>query len=90
MEEEDEKKPIETMHVSTPPSGYTFKRLIRQLKESRKEVAKLKKEAMSNRAKIKKLMDGYDNTLDLEIFVARRAQSLDRQLQNLYRQNRGF
>ena len=36
MEEDDEKKPAETMHVSTPPGGHTFKRLIRQLKESRK------------------------------------------------------
>jgi hypothetical protein len=36
MEEEDEKKPVETVHVLTPPGGQTFKRLIRQLKESRK------------------------------------------------------
>jgi hypothetical protein len=37
MEEEDEKNPVETMHDSTPPSGQTFKRLIRQLKEQEKK-----------------------------------------------------
>jgi hypothetical protein len=80
MEEEDEKNPVETMHVSTPPGDQTFKRLIRQLKESRKEVAKLKKEAMSERVKMTKLMDGYSHTLDLERFAARRTQPLHRHL----------
>jgi hypothetical protein len=45
---------------------------------------------MSDRVKMKELMDGYRHTLDLEIFAARKAQPLDRQIQNLYRQNRGF
>jgi hypothetical protein len=90
IEEEDKKKPAETMHVSTPPSDQTFKRLIKQLKESRKEVAKLKKEAMSKRFKMTELMDGYSHTLDLAIFATRRTQPLHRQLQNLYRQNIGF
>jgi hypothetical protein len=31
-EEGDEKKPVETVHVSTSPGDETFKRLIRQLK----------------------------------------------------------
>jgi hypothetical protein len=33
MEEEVEKKPIETAHVPNPLGGQTFKRLIRQLKD---------------------------------------------------------
>ena len=90
MEEEDEKKPPETVHVSTPPGDRTFKRLIRQLKESRKEVAKLKKEAMYERVDMTEIMDGYSHTLELEIFAARRNQTLHRHLQNLYRKNRGF
>jgi hypothetical protein len=53
-------------------------------------VAKLKKEAMCDRAEMTKLMDGYIHTLDLARFVARRAQPHHRQLQNLYRQNKGF
>jgi phage shock protein A len=53
-------------------------------------VAKLKEEAMSARAKMTELMDGYSHTVDLARFVARRAQPLHRQLKNLYRQNRGF
>jgi predicted transcriptional regulator len=78
MEEEDEKNPTETVHVSTPPSDKTFKKLIRKLKESRKEVAKLKKESMSKRVKMTELMDGYIHTLDLARFVARRTQPLHR------------
>jgi chemotaxis regulatin CheY-phosphate phosphatase CheZ len=90
VEEETEKKPIETVHVTAPPDSQTFKRLIRQLRDARKEVAQLKTEAMSDRVKMKELMDGYTHTLDLARFAARKAQPLHRQLQNLYRQNRGF
>jgi hypothetical protein len=90
VEEETEKKPIETVHVTAPPDSQTFKRLIRQLRDARKEVAQLKTEAMSDRVKMKELMDGYNHTLDLARFAARKAQPLHRQLQNLYRQNRGF
>jgi hypothetical protein len=89
-EEEDDKNSVETVHVSTPPGNHTFKRLIRQLKESRKEVAKLKKESMSERVKMTEIMDGYIHTLDLARFVARRTQPLHRHLQNLYRKNKGF
>jgi hypothetical protein len=53
-------------------------------------VAKLKREAMSDRAKMIELMDGYSHTLDLARFAARREQPLHRQLKNLYRKNRGF
>jgi predicted transcriptional regulator len=73
VEEETEKKPIETVHVTAPPDSQNFKRLIRQLREARKEVAQLKREAISNRSKITELMDGYNDTLDLARFAARRA-----------------
>jgi hypothetical protein len=82
--------PIETVLVTTPPENQTFKRLIRQLRDARKEVIQLKEEAMSDRVKMKELMDGYNHTLDLARFAARKAQSLHRQLKNLYKQNKGF
>jgi hypothetical protein len=40
--------------------------LIRQLKKARKEVACLKEESLSERIKMKELMDMYSDTLDLE------------------------
>jgi hypothetical protein len=45
---------------------------------------------MSDKVKMKELMDGYSHTLDLERFTARKAQPLHRQLKNLHRQNGGF
>jgi hypothetical protein len=92
VQQEDEaiKNPVETVHITTPPSNQTFKRLIKQLREARKEVARLKSEALSERIKMKELMDGYNHTLDLAIFAARRAQPLHRKLKNLYRKNRDF
>jgi hypothetical protein len=90
QEEETMKNIVETVHVTTPPGNQTFKRLIRQLRDARKEVAQLKEEAMSVRVKMKELMDGYNHTLDLARFAARKAQHLHRQLKNLYRQNKGF
>ena len=53
QEEETMKNPLETVHVTTPPDNQTFKRLIRQLRDARKEVAQLKEEAMSNRVNMK-------------------------------------
>jgi transposase len=85
QEEETMKKPVETVHVTTPPDNQTFKRLIRKLRDARKEVAQFKTEAMYGRVKMKQLMDGYSHTLDLERFTARNAQPLHRQLKNLYR-----
>jgi hypothetical protein len=41
------KNPIETVHVTTPPDSQTFKRLIRKIRDARKEVAQLKEKAMS-------------------------------------------
>jgi hypothetical protein len=84
------KKPIETVHVTTPPDSQTFKRLIKQPRDVRKEVARLREEAMSDRVKMKELMDGYNHTLNLARFAARKAQPFHRQLKNLYRKNRGF
>jgi hypothetical protein len=40
---------------------------------------------MSNRVKMKELMDGYNHTLDLARFGTRKSQPLHRQLKNLYR-----
>jgi predicted transcriptional regulator len=84
MEEETKKKPIETVHVTAPPDNQTFKRLIRKLREARKEVDQLKREAMCDRAKMTELMDGYNDTLELARFAARREQPLHRQLKNIY------
>ena len=83
MEEETENKPLETVHNIAPPDSHTFKRLIRQLKYAIKEVAQLKKESMSDGAKMTELMDGYSHTLDLEWFAARRVQPLNRQLKHI-------
>jgi hypothetical protein len=43
VEEDSEKNPVETIHVTTPPDNQTFKILIRQLRDARKEVDQLKK-----------------------------------------------
>jgi hypothetical protein len=92
VQQEDEamKNPVETVNITTPPSNQTFKRLIKQLREARKEVARLKSEGLSERIKMKELMDGYNHTLDLARFAARRAQPLHKQLKNLYRKNKDF
>jgi hypothetical protein len=55
-----------------------------------KEVAHLKEESLTERRKMKELMDMYNETLDLERFTARRFLPLHRQLKNLYRKNRSF
>jgi hypothetical protein len=89
-EEESEKNPIETVHATVPPDSQTYKRLIKQLRDARKEIARLKEEDKVHLAQMKELMDGYSYTLDLARFAARRAQPLHRQLKNIYRQNRGF
>jgi hypothetical protein len=89
-EEEYEKNPSETIHATVPPNSQTYKRLIKQLRDARKEIAHLKVEDKVNLAQMKELMDGYSHTLDLARFATRRAQPLDRQLRNLYRHNRGF
>jgi hypothetical protein len=64
------------------------KRLIRKLRDARKEVARLKSKGPSERIKMKEIMYGYNHTLDLARFAARRAQHLHEQLKSLYRKNR--
>jgi hypothetical protein len=54
------KKPVETVHVTTPPDSQTFKTLIGQLRDARKEVAQLKTKSMSDGVKMKELIDGYN------------------------------
>jgi len=70
-EDEAMKKPVEIINISTPPSNHTFKILIRQLREARKEVAHLKSDGLSERIRMKELMDNFKNTLELARFVAR-------------------
>ena len=77
-EEESEKNPIETMHATVPPNNQTYKRLIKQLRDERKEIAHIKGEDKVHLAQIKELMDGYSYTLDLARFEARRDQPLHR------------
>jgi hypothetical protein len=81
-------KPDEVINISTPPDNPTFKTLIRQLKDARKEVAHLKGEILTERRKMKELIDMYNETLDMAIFTARRLLPLHRQLKTLYRKNR--
>jgi hypothetical protein len=73
QKEETMKNPIETVHATTPPDNQTFKRLIKKLRDARKEVTHLKEEAMSDKVKMKELMDGYNHSLDLERFATRKA-----------------
>jgi hypothetical protein len=49
-EEDSEKKPSETMHATIPPDSQTYKRLIKQLRDARKEIARLKAEDKVNLA----------------------------------------
>jgi hypothetical protein len=79
------KKLVDIVHITTALSNQTFKILIKQLKDSIKEVAHLKEEGMFNRVKMKELMDGYSHTIDLERFATRKAQPLYRKLKNLYK-----
>jgi hypothetical protein len=47
----------------------------------------LKGERLTERRKMKELMDMYNETLDLARFIARRLFPLHRQLQTLYKKN---
>jgi hypothetical protein len=47
QEYESIKKHVVNVPITTPPSNQTFKILIKQLREARKEVARLKYEALS-------------------------------------------
>jgi hypothetical protein len=89
-EEESEENPIKTEHATVPPDSQTYKRLIKQLRDARKEIARLKEEDKVHLAQMEELMVGYNHTLDLARFAVRKALPLHKQLKNLYRQNIGF
>jgi hypothetical protein len=90
MEEKDENNPVETAHVSNPLGNQTYKRLIKQLRDARREISHLKEEYMVHLAQMNELTTGYNCTLDLARFTARKDLPLRKQLKNIYRQNRGF
>jgi hypothetical protein len=80
-------KHVEVIDITTPPDNPTFKRLIRQLRDARKEISHLKGEGLAERKKLKDLMDMYLETIDKARFTTKRFLPLHRQLRNLYRQN---
>jgi hypothetical protein len=82
--------PIEVTNINSPPDNPTFKRFIRQLRDARKEVSHLKEQILTERRKMKELMDMYNETLDLARFTARIFLPLHRQLKTLYREKRSI
>jgi hypothetical protein len=83
-------KLVEIINIITTPYNPTFKRLIRQLKDARKDVYHLKEEILTERKKMKELMDMYNETLDFARFTTRRFFPVHRKLKNLYRKRRIF
>ena len=75
-EEESEENPIKTEHATIPPDSQTYKRLIKQLRDARKEIARLKAEDKVHLAHMNELMIGYNHTLDLTRFTVRKALPL--------------
>jgi hypothetical protein len=76
MEEKDEKKHVETTHVPDPLDNQTYKRLIKKLRDARREIACIKVEDMVHLAHMNELMTSYNHTLDLVRFAARKALPL--------------
>ena len=76
MEEKDEKEPIETAHVPNPLSNQTYKILIKQLRDVRREITCLKEEYKVHLSQMNEIMIGYNHTLDLERFAVRKALPL--------------
>jgi hypothetical protein len=89
-EEDSEENPIKTEHATIPPDSQTYKRLIKHIRDARKEIAYLKAEDKVHLAQMEELMAGYNHTLDLARFATRKSLPLHKQLKNLYRQNKGF
>jgi hypothetical protein len=89
-EEESEENPIKTEHATVPPDSQTYKILIKKLRDARKEITRLKEENKVHLAQMEELMVGYNRTLDLARFVARKALPLHKKMKSIYRQNRGF
>jgi hypothetical protein len=75
-EEESKEKPIKTEHATVPPDNQTYKRLIKQLRDERKEIDHLKEEDKVHLAQMDELMVGYNHTLELARFVVRKALPL--------------
>jgi len=61
--------------------------MIRQLREARAKIAKLKREEFVERKKLSDLMDMYLGTLVKSNFIAKRFRPLHMQLKNLYKHN---
>jgi uncharacterized protein (DUF3084 family) len=83
-------KHIEVIDITTPPENTTFKRLIRQLREARDEIAKLKREELVGKKKLRDLMDMYRENLVQAKFIAKRFRPLHMQLKILYRHNLAY
>jgi hypothetical protein len=47
-------KYIEVIDITTPPKNNTFKRMIRQLREAKDKIAKLKREEFVGKKKVKR------------------------------------
>jgi hypothetical protein len=71
-------KHIEFINITTPPKNPTLKRLIRQLREARKEIVELKGQGLSEREKLKDLMDMYLEIIDKAMFTTKRFLPLHR------------
>jgi hypothetical protein len=69
---------IKVIDITTPLENPTFKRMNRQLKEPRNEIANLKGEWLVERKKLNDLMDMYLETIDKARFVAKRFMPLHR------------
>jgi hypothetical protein len=83
-------KRIDFIDITNPPKNHTFKRLIKQLREARKDISHLKGEGLAERKKMKDLMDVYLETIDKANFTTRIFLPLHRQLKNLYKKNKDF
>ena len=85
MEEKDENKPAKTAHVPNPLGSQTYKRLIKKLRDARREITRLKAEDKVHLAQINELMFGYNHTLELARFTVRKSLLLRKKLKNIYK-----
>jgi uncharacterized protein (DUF3084 family) len=61
--------------------------MIRQLREAKDEIAKLKREELVGKNKLRDLMDMYRENFKQAKFIAKRFRPLHMQLKSLYKQN---
>jgi hypothetical protein len=59
--------------------------LIKQIRDAKKEVSRLREEGLAERKKLKDLMDMYKETIDLARFTTKRFLPLHRHLRNIYK-----